>query len=83
MKKYMFPLWVFVSGQIVLLIVLLFLPAVGAAGDNLAAETAHWATIGWGWGWISNSTRLIVFIMLELTIMFLTGKAFLSARRED
>ena len=81
MGKYIRPLTIFVGGQIVMLLVLLFLPAIGVAGDDLAAETAHWATIGWGWEWVSNSTRLIVFVTLELTILFLTAKAFLSARR--
>jgi len=81
MKKYLAPLGIFAFGQIVLVLVLLFMPAIGSAADEMAAETAGWVAKGWGWGWVSNSTRLIVFIMLELFTLFLTAKAFLSARR--
>ena len=80
MSKYFKPLWVFLGGNLLLLILWLLLPAIGGAGDALAAATAEHADTFWGWGWASNSTRLLVVLIGELLVIYGTFRAFLSTR---
>ena len=83
MLKYMFPLWVFVGGQFVLLILFLFLGAIGDTADKLAVDTAEMAPYFWNWAWVSQGTtvKFIVFILLELMVLYATAKSFLSVLR--
>ncbi len=80
MIKYFRPLGVFVGGHLLLLIVWLFLLAVGDAGTQLAADTAAAASTFWGWTWVVGSVKLIVFFVFEALILFATAKAFLATR---
>lgn len=80
MIKHLTPLWVFLGGNITLLIVFLFLPALGDAGTQLEADTAGIASIFWGWSWVVGSVKLLVFLVLEMLVLFATAKAFLATR---
>jgi len=80
MKKYLAPLWVFIGLNLLLLIVMLFMPAIGAAGDDLETDTAAMASTFWGWSWVVGSVRLWVWLGFEAAILFATAKAFLATR---
>ena len=83
MGKYLLPLKVFVGGQVVMLVVYLFFPALGDAGTQLAADTAAAsASVGgfWGWTWVVGSVKLIVFLTLEMVIFYATARAILAVR---
>lgn len=80
MTKYFRPLFLFFSLQLVLLIVFLFFPALGSAETQLVEHTTAWANIGWGWTWIVGSLRLIVVVLFEFVILFITARAFLAVR---
>ena len=80
MSKFFLPLKIFVGGQFLMLIVLLFFTAVGDASDTLAANTTAMASTFWGWAWIVGGTRLWIWLSLELCILFATAKAFLEVR---
>jgi len=80
MKKYFAPLWVFVGGQVVLLIAFLFFPAIGDAGTQLASDTANVSSTFWGWTWVVGSVKLIVFLVLEAFVLFATAKSFLGVK---
>lgn len=82
MGKYFLPLWVFVGGQVVALLVFLFLNAIGTAADQLAADTAEMAPVFWNWAWVSSGTtvKFLVFIFIELLVLYATAKAFLKVR---
>ena len=80
MKKYLTPLWVFVFGNLCLLVVFLFLPAVGTAGEQLASNTASMAPVFWGWTWVVSSIKLWVFLVFEGAVLFMTAVAFLKVR---
>lgn len=78
MSQYFRPLWVFIGGNLLLLILWMFLPSIGDAGDTLAAATAEHASTFWGWSWASSSVKIIVVIVGELLILYATARAFLS-----
>jgi len=80
MSKYLLPLKVFVGGQVALLVVMLFFPALGDASTQLAADTAGDASLFWGWTWVVGSVKLIVFLVFELLIFYATARAILGAR---
>ena len=80
MKRILSPLWIFITGQVILLLVLLLMPAIGDAGAQLEADTAAAASAFWGWSWASGSVKLLVFLVFEGLILFATGKAFLGLR---
>lgn len=80
MSKYLAPLGVFVGGSGALLVAFLFMPAIGTAGETLAADTAAIASTFWGWGWVVGSVKLWVFLVLELVVLCGTAKAFLSVK---
>lgn len=78
MSTFIRPLLVFLGGNIALLFVILFFPAIGTATTQLAADTAGWT--GWGWSWVVSSAKLFVFVIMELLILYGTARAFLSSR---
>lgn len=80
MRKYFAPLGIFAGGQLVLLFALMLFPALKTTGDQLAADTAAVASTFWGWTWAVSGLRLWVFLAIELTTLFLAGKAFLGLR---
>ncbi len=80
MKKYLAPLGVFCGGQLMLLIVFLFLPAVGTAGTKLAADTAAIGNNFWGWTWVVSSVKLWVWLAFELAVLYATALAFIHNR---
>ncbi len=79
MKKFLAPLGIFVLGQLVLLVVFLFMPAIGNAADNLSAETAAIASTFWGWTWVVTGTQFWVFLGLEGAVLFSAVVAFLKS----
>ena len=81
MFRYIFPLLVFLGGNITLLLVFLLLPAVGDAGDTLAAATSSYADNFWGFDWVVGNTKFWVFFAFEFVILFMTTMEFLKVRR--
>jgi len=82
MSEYLKPLWVFLGGNALLLVLWLFLPAIGDAGTALSAATAAHADTFWGWTWVVGSVKLFVVVLGELVVLFATFRAFLSARAD-
>ncbi len=80
MMKYLRPLGVFLGGQLFLLIVFLFLPAIGTAGTGLAAATAEYDTVFWGWTWAVGAVKLWVVLFLELIVLYVTARTFLATK---
>jgi hypothetical protein len=78
MKNYLMPLWIFVGGQFLILILWLFLSAIGTAGDTLATNE-HISTF-WGMTWAAGSIRFIVIIAGELIVTIAALIAFLHAK---
>lgn len=80
MGKYLTPLWVFVGGNLCLLIAWLFMPAIGTAGTQLAADTANISSTFWNWTWVVGSVKLLVYVAFELVVLYSTAKAFLAVK---
>jgi len=80
MFQYLKPLLVFIGGNLLLLVLWLFLPSIGDAGTALSAATAAHASTFWGWGWVSSSIKIIVVVLGELVVLYGTFRAFLSAK---
>ena len=78
MSQYLKPLGVFVGGNLLLLILWLFLPSIGGAGDTLVAATAEHASTFWGWTWVASSLKILVVIFGELVVLYGTARSFLS-----
>lgn len=81
MLSYLRPLGIFIGGNLLLLIMWLFLPAIGNAGTQLAASTAEHASTFWGWSWVVSSIKILVVVFGELLILFFTARDFLSSRK--
>ena len=81
MKRYFEPLIIFVTGNIGLLILMLFFPSLGSASDKLATDSAPIASTFWGWTWVVVSVRLLVFLFAEGLILWGVGKAFLAQKQ--
>ena len=80
MKRYLAPLGIFAMGQLAMLLVFLLFPALGNAGSTLASETAGVANTFWGWTWVVTSIKLIVFLMFEAAILWVTGRALFAQK---
>lgn len=80
MKKYLAPLGVFCGGELLFLIVLLFMPAIGATGEQLAADTAAMASTFWGWTWAVGGIKLWVWLGFQAGIIFSTAMAFIRTK---
>lgn len=82
MKNFLAPMGVFLGGQLVLLIALLFLPAVDTQVATLASDTEDIAENFWGWDWLmaSGVVRWLIFVIWEGFVLWGTGKAFLATK---
>jgi len=82
MTKYLAPLFTFVGGMIVALVLFLFLGAIGTAAEKLAADSAEMAPTFWNWAWVAqgNTVKFLVFILVILLTLYATAKAFLKVR---
>jgi len=80
MKNFFAPMGVFIVGQLVVLFIALFLPAIGTIGDQLAADSAAMAPTFWGWSWVAGSVKFWVILIVEGIVLFSTGVAFLKSR---
>ena len=81
MRDFIAPLWIFIVGNIALLLLMLFFPAIGTVQTQLETDIAADAANYWGLSAIITSTRLIVFLIFETTILFFSGLAFLKLKR--
>jgi len=81
MKEYLQPLWIFLGGNLLLLIAFIFFPAIGEAQTSLTAETASVAGDIWGWSWVMASVRVIVFVFIEGLILFGVAKSILGLKK--
>jgi hypothetical protein len=72
------PLKIFVVGNLFLLITFPFFPAIGAAADSLAADTAGVAGTFWGWSWLMTAgmVKWLIYAVFEGFILFATFMAF-------
>ena len=80
MKKYLAPLGVFVGGNLLLLVAFLFFAAFGTAGDAVAANASGYGDTFWGLTWVTGSFRLLIYVVLELIILFGTAVAFIRVK---
>ena len=80
MTKYFAPLRIFVVGHILLLVVWLLMPAVGDAGDQLAAATAANASTFWGWTWVVSGLRFWVWLAFEAGILYVTARSLIGLK---
>ncbi len=81
MKQWLAPLGVFAMGQILVLFLTLFLPAIDAAKDILNSETVAISGFAWGWTWLMSQgvVRFIIYFIVEALILWATAKAFLAS----
>lgn len=81
MKKYFAPLGIFVVGNLLLLVSLLFFSVFGTSGDAIAsAATDTYGGVFWGLSWAAGSMRFLVYIVMELLILFGAGMAFIRVK---
>ena len=80
MLKHFMPLWVFVSGQFLMLLLFLFFSAFGDQATTLQTDTAGVFPTAWAWDWAVTNVRLWVYIAAELTILFFTAKSFIESK---
>jgi len=80
MRDWLQPIIIFAVGNIALLFLMLFFPALGTVQTQLEADTAGFVSNFWGLSWVVTSVKLIVFCIFEGTILFLVGKAFLGLK---
>lgn len=81
MKKYLAPLGIFVGGHILMLFAYLFLSHIGTVVDTLQTDTAAIASTFWNWTWLSGAVvQFLIYLVMELLILFATAKAFLAIR---
>lgn len=80
MTKYLAPLGVFVGGNFALLVAWLFLGAIGAAGTQLAADTAPIASTFPYWTMVVGNVKFWVFFIFEGVVLYGTAKAFLAVK---
>ena len=80
MGKFFSPLKVFVAGEIFILIGMLFFTTIGSTAANTAGNASAYSSTFWGVSWVLGSTRLLVFIVLELVVFGSTALAFIKGR---
>lgn len=78
MSKYLAPLGVFIGGNLLLLILFIFLPSIGTAGNTLAAHPN--ASTFWGMTWLAGGVKIIVFVLGELVVLGATFIAILKSK---
>lgn len=81
MGKFFSPLKVFVAGQIFLLIALVAFPVLGISGADASGNSSAVISTFWGMSWLFGSVRLIVYTVIELFVLGLTGLAFIKGRQ--
>ncbi len=85
-KDFLAPIGWFIGLMAVLLVLFLFLPAVGTATTGMAGNVtaAHpaVATQIWGWTWFSNGYVVMGLVVLIFVCvgLFYIGKAWLKSR---
>lgn len=82
MKQWAMPMWIFLSGQVLLLVIWLFLPAADAAVNSTATATANVTATFWGWGWLMSNgvVKYLLYGITEMATLFFAGLALLKSR---
>ena len=80
MSKYLKPLGVFVSGQIIMLVLFLFMPNIATALVNLAAVPGASLQL-WGWDWLIPAGRIIIVVVVELVTCWVTALSFMDIQQ--
>lgn len=82
MKRKLLPLWVFLGGNVILLLLFLVLPTIGNTVDTSTAAAADYTDVFWGWEWWSSGTvvKFVIMLIWEMLVLFATVKAFLAVR---
>jgi hypothetical protein len=81
MKKWAMPLGIFVSGQLVLLVLFIFMPSVDAAVNTTATATSAITPTFWGWGWVMTNgvVRMLLYAFGELAVCALSFVALMKS----
>ena len=81
MTEYFRPLWIFISGNIALLLVYLFFPAIGVVQGTLETDIAGSVGNFWGLSWVITSTRVIIVVIFEAVILYAVARSILGLKR--
>ncbi len=81
MKKFLSPLWYFVGGMIVLALLTLFYPAIHTQTQQTETQIgteveSHY----WGLHWALSSTRLILFLIIFMLVIFTVGVVWIRRK---
>jgi hypothetical protein len=78
MLKFLRPLGIFLGSQLAVLCVWVFLPSLG---ERLALLLflVPGADL-WGWTWAVSSARFLIIVLMEILILWKTGRAILDAK---
>ncbi len=79
MRRYLQPLFCFISGQIIMLVLFLFFPYIGTALATLS-EVPGAALQLWGWDWLIPAGRIIIVVVVELVTCYVTARSFMDIR---
>jgi len=83
MKSWFAPLWIFIGGNLILLVFFLFMPGVDTSVATLSASVnATVKSTFWGFSWVTTSgvVRWLLYAGAELFILFGTGMALLKSK---
>jgi hypothetical protein len=84
MKQWLAPLGIFITGQLILLVLFIFMPGVDSAVNQTATATANITATGnmWGWGWLmgSGTIRWLLYMFGELLVLFAAGMALYKSK---
>jgi len=82
MKQWLAPLWIFIGGNLILLVLFLFMPGIDSAVNSTAIATANVSSTFWGWSWVTSSgtVRFLLYAFFELCVLFSAGYALLKSK---
>ncbi len=78
--KYLSPLWTFIVGMVMSLLITIFFPSIKTAQDGLAANAAVQTGAYWGLQEVVTSTRLVIFVVCFFITLLLTATVWLKRR---
>jgi small basic protein len=78
--KYMGPLWTFIIGMVLTLLMTIFFPAIFTSQQALASNAAVSSGAYWGLQEAITSTRLIIFLAGFFITLFLTATVWIKRK---
>jgi hypothetical protein len=81
-KSWAAPLGIFIVGQIILLVLFVFMPSIDSAVNSTAVATANVTSTFWGWGWLmtNGTVKFLLYGLGELVVMGLTFIALMKSK---